>query len=132
MTETGPQRIVYVDDDHDLRVLFRTVLERAGYDGVLVTCGSGQELLDRVRVLRPDVIILDLRMPVMNGPDTLSALRQMEGVEDTPVIFLTGADKVHMQGEYERLGVIGVLHKPFSTKTLLSEICDLYHKAQAV
>jgi len=121
-----PRRIVYVDDDSDMRVIFRTALERKGYDGVLVTCGSGQELLDRVRVLQPDLIVLDLRMPQMNGPDTLEALREKEECGNIPVIFLTGAGKVDMHEEYQKLGVIGVIHKPFETGTLYDTILSLY------
>ncbi len=121
-----PERIVYVEDDPNMRMIFREALERNGYQGVLVTCGSGQELLDRVKVLNPDLIVLDLKMPEMNGPDTLGALRQTEGAEVIPVLFLTGADRVVMTEQYRQLGVIGVLHKPFNTATLFETILTLY------
>jgi len=118
MSDNFPERIVYVDDDQMLRDLVKTSLARAEEDFFVVTCSSGEELINRFRELQPDLILLDLNMPDMNGPDTIEALSKTSGWEETPFVFLTGSTNLSMIDEYKQLGVIGVVHKPFKPKEL--------------
>ena len=116
-----PQRIVFVDDDASIRKLARRILENYDPTLVLVTCATGQELLSRFRELQPDVVLLDLKMPGMTGPDVVETLRDKADGRDIPIIIVTGFP-VEMTEEYKRLGVIGVIQKPFYAATLPAEI----------
>lgn len=121
-----PERIVYVDDDKLLRKTVQQALEKAGQDIVLVTCSTGQELLSRFRELQPDVILLDLIMPDMDGPEVLERLSEARDGFVTPVIFVTKKSKVVMTEEYKRLGVIGVIHKPFNPDKLPQAVAAMW------
>jgi CheY-like chemotaxis protein len=80
-------RILYVDDDASMRELVRTVLAREA-DFSVVTCASGFEALIIVGQLRPDLILMDVAMPRMDGVQTLECLRAMELGHHTPVVLL--------------------------------------------
>ena len=125
-----PNRIVYVDDDFDIRQIVRASFEMED-DGKLVvaTCGSGSELISRLRELQPNLILLDLHMPEMDGPDVIDALRKNKDGEDVPIIFLTGDTKLVMEAHYKSLGVIGIIYKPFEPDQLLPEINKIWEKA---
>ena len=121
-----PERIVHVDDDMTVRTLVRESLDRAEGEVILVACSNGQELISRLRELQPDLILLDLVMPEMSGPDTVAALRDDPDGKDVPVIFMTGRSQVEMTEDYKHLGVIGVIHKPFSPNELPDQIGALW------
>lgn len=123
-----PHRIVFVDDDRPIIGLVEEIIKRASPDVVFVGCESGKEFLSRLWELNPDLILLDLDMPEMSGVDVVEALRDEEGAEDIPIIFMTGHLQVKMSEDYKALGVIGVLHKPFSSQDLASQISDLWVK----
>lgn len=126
-----PGRIVYVDDDFDVRQIVRAAFENYDKDKkvVMATCGGGQELISRLRELQPGLILLDLHMPEMNGPDTVDALREHEDGKDIPIIFLTGKKKVVMEDHYRNLGVIGIIYKPFDSDTLPQDVFKLWQDA---
>jgi CheY-like chemotaxis protein len=122
-----PQRLVFVEDQASVRKLVREALELAGLDIAFVTCSSGEELLNRLRELQPELILLDLKMPKMSGPDILDALRKSPDGIRVPVLFMTGT-KVEMTDHYRALGVIGVLHKPFDIEKLPEQIGELWRE----
>ena len=80
---------------------------------------------------RPDVILLDVMMPQMDGPGVLSALRRMEGLGETPVIFMTARAQSGEIDRFKTLGAIGVITKPFDPMTLASQVRDLLAEARA-
>lgn len=121
-----PERIVYVDDDPDLREIMTLIFEREGYERMFAVCGSGHELLQRLRVLQPELILLDLKMPDMDGPGVVSALKNHDMGARVPIIFVTGAVKVEMMEYYQSLGVLGVIHKPLDPAELFASIGALW------
>ena len=121
-----PKRLVFVDDEQDVRRVVKDVIERIHPNMMIVTCRSGEELLSRLRELQPDLILLDLKMPDMDGPGVVEALRQREEGQSVPVIFVTGATKVTMTDEYKDLGVIGVIHKPFDVMKFSETIGEFW------
>ncbi len=121
-----PKRVVYIEDDIQLRQLVRTALEEAEEDIVLVTCGSGEEFIARIRELQPELILLDMLMPDMNGPDIMEKLRGMPDATGVPFIFLTGKAKLVMTDHYKALGAIGVIHKPFDPIELPETIREMW------
>ncbi|MCB9983323.1 MAG: response regulator [Rhodospirillales bacterium] len=123
---TLPERIAYVDDEQDLRELLRVTLEDAGYGGALATCGSGREFLQRIRVLQPELILLDIKMPDMDGLAVIAELKTRDMGKDVPIVFVTGSMKLEMLERYKPLGVVGVIHKPLDLDRLVEDISALW------
>lgn len=127
-----PKRIVYVDDEPQARKTMKEALGGEEDDPhFLVTCATGRELIARLRELRPELILLDLRMPDMNGPDTIDALRKNPAYNNAPVIFVTDRQRVQMIEDYKALDVIGVLYKPLDAKKIRSQIEEIWRAREA-
>ncbi len=123
-------RVLYVDDDSDIRMVVQMALETLG--GFTVrACGSGQEALEVAPRFAPDLIVLDVLMPDMDGPSTLEALRSEADTADTPIVFMTArAQKEEIQ-RLEDLGALGVVVKPFDPMQLASTLRRLWDDRQA-
>lgn len=116
-----PLRVLLIDDEDDIRRVARLSLARVGKMDVVDVAG-GLEGLRRAEEDPPDVILLDVMMPGLDGPSTLAALRSNAKTAAIPVVFLTAKA---MPAEIERLkglGVRGVLIKPFDPMTLASDL----------
>jgi CheY-like chemotaxis protein len=114
-------KILIIDDDDDIRSIARLSLGRLGGMEV-IEAASGAEGVRKGRDEKPDVILLDVMMPAMDGSATLAALRSQPATSATPVIFLTAKA---MRVEIERLtglGAAGVLTKPFDPRTLPAQV----------
>ena len=114
-------KILIVDDEADIRRIARLGLAKVGKMDVVEAAG-GLEGIERAEAELPDVILLDVMMPQLDGPSTLARLRQNPATAAIPVLFLTA--KV-MPAEVERLrglGAVGVLAKPFDPMTLASQV----------
>lgn len=106
--------ILVVDDEEQIRAIFLAVLERKGHRVLLA--GDGAETLRLVRRERPDVIILDLVLPDMNGLVVLEHIRQMK--TSVPVIVVTGQGTDEIETQARALGVTDFLRKTFSLHEL--------------
>lgn len=84
-----PKKVLVVEDEEDLRTFYEDLLAAEGF--LVLEASNGQEGLDTATAQKPDVIILDLMMPVMDGKTMLRKLRQIQGFESLPVIVLTNA-----------------------------------------
>lgn len=123
--------ILYVEDDDDLRALARIALEAIG-GFTLKACGSGQEALDSVSAgYEPDLLLLDMLMPGMDGPTTLDGLRRLASTADTPAIFLTGKSQDEDIAHCISLGAVGVIPKPFDPMQLAQQVRSLWEQADA-
>jgi CheY-like chemotaxis protein len=114
-------RILYVDDEPDMRDIVSHALGREPSFDVR-SCGSGREALDIAAEWRPDLVLLDVVMPDMDGPTTLARLREIPAGQSVPVVFLTARSH---SSEVERLmglGAAGVIAKPFSPLNLAATI----------
>ncbi len=117
-------RILIIDDDDDVRTITRLSLGMVGGFEV-VEAKDGPEGVEKALRQPPDLILLDVMMPSMDGPQTLAALRSHASTADIPVVFLTA--KV-MRSEVDlltRLGATGVLSKPFDPMTLAADVLNL-------
>ncbi len=115
-------KILVIDDEEDLRSVCCMSLSMIG-GAEVVEAGSGPEGLEKAVIERPDVIILDLMMPEMDGTQVLLKLRDNPETSHIPVIFLTV--KGMFLGECERLkslGALAVLSKPFDPMLLMEQI----------
>ena len=117
-------KALIIDDDADIRFIVAMSLGRVGGMDV-IEAASGAEGARKAQEEKPDVILLDMMMPIMDGSGTLAVLRAQPETATTPVIFLTA--KI-LKSEVERmtaLGAAGVLTKPFDPRTLASDVLAL-------
>lgn len=114
-------KILYVEDESDIQAVARLSLEAFGGFDVRI-CSSGKEALELAPNYRPDLILLDVMMPGMDGPTTFQALRQAETTAKTPIIFMTAKVQAHEVQAYKDLGALGVISKPFDPMNLSTEI----------
>lgn len=121
----GLCRVLYVDDDPDIREIAGIALETVGGLSVRL-CASGPEAIREAPAFEPDLIMLDVMMPDMDGPETLQSLRGIPTLEKVPAVFLTA--KVHPEDieHLRRLDVVDVLTKPFDPMTLAQTLTNIW------
>lgn len=111
------QRIMHVDDDDSIRAIARVALERLG-GFAIESCSSGRESLQRVRAFAPQIILLDVMMPELDGPTTLELLKQEMDLGKVLVVFMTAKVQEQELARYRALGACDVIIKPFDPMTL--------------
>jgi CheY-like chemotaxis protein len=121
MADEALTRILYVEDDADIRSVAGFALEAVG-GFVLAACASGEEALAAAPGFAPQLLLLDVMMPGMDGPETLAALRASPGTAATPAVFMTAKVQPQEVARYRALGAIDVISKPFDPMTLSDEI----------
>lgn len=115
------KKVMLVDDEDDIRTIAELSLTHVGqWESVVVS--SGQEALELAVSEQPDLILLDVMMPGMDGPTTLLKLKENEQTHSIPVIFLTAKVQPNEVSEYLQLGAAGVVAKPFDPMMLPQEI----------
>ncbi len=114
-------RIMYVEDEPDIQTVARLALETLGGFTVEI-CSSGKEALDLAPAFQPQLILLDVMMPVMDGLETLTMLRKIARFADTPVIFMTAKVQPDEVAGYKAVGAVDVIPKPFDPMTLSSQV----------
>ena len=123
-------RILMVEDEPDIQAVARVALEVVGGFAVEM-CSSGKEALDQVLRHNPDLILMDVMMPGMDGPSTLKALRANPATAGFPVIFMTAKVQSHEVARYKEIGGLGVIAKPFDPMTLASMVRTLWEQEHA-
>lgn len=130
MADQALQRILYVEDEPDIQMVARIALEAVGGFQLLV-CSSGQEALAAAPAFAPDLILLDVMMPGLDGPATLAALRTLPGFEATPVVFMTAKVQASEVARYRQLGALNVIPKPFDPMTLAATVRGIWAACHA-
>ena len=120
MSASPLRRILFVEDDPDIQVVATMALESLGGFTVLA-CGSGSEALSRFDEFAPELVLLDVMMPGMDGPATLAALRQLPS-GGVPVVFMTARVQAHEIADYRQMGAVDVIAKPFDPMTLAATV----------
>lgn len=122
-------RALIVDDEEHIREVARLSLETMG-DWEVHCARSGHEALELARRSRPDVVLLDVMMPDLDGPSTLRRLREEAALGGIPVIFLTAKVQSRERRHLADLGIAGVIAKPFDPLTLSDQVLRLMGVAQ--
>ena len=113
--------LLLIDDDDDVREIAQLSLElNAGWN--VLAASSGAQGIEIARAKRPDAILLDVMMPVLDGPATLAQLRDDERTKSIPVVFLTAKARPTERDRLAGLDVAGVLAKPFDPMTLADQV----------
>jgi CheY-like chemotaxis protein len=123
-------KILYVEDDPDIQAIAVMVLDAiSGF--TLAACSSGAEAVSRAEAFAPDLILLDVMMPGMDGPETLQALRQLPSLVRTPVVFMTAKVQPQEVQGYLDLGAVGVIAKPFDPMTLADQLREIWARVES-
>ena len=121
------ERVVFVEDDPDITELIDIALNTIGGMSA-IGFSSGHTAINEAAAHAPQVILLDVMMPDIDGPETLKELRKLSDFEQVPAIFLTA--KVH-PNEIQRLrdlGADGVISKPFDPMTLADKLRAIWQE----
>jgi len=122
------KKILIVDDEDDILHFLELVLREKGYE--VATASGGHEALTKAQLERPDLVLLDIMMPQMDGWEVLKLLRVDEGTSQIPVAMLSARTeaKDRVQGLQE--GAIDYICKPFSLQALLGKIETIFSQVE--
>ena len=115
------RRVLCVEDDPDIRMIIEFSLATVGGLEVCL-CAGGQLALQQAPVFLPDLVLLDVMMPGLNGPETLAALRKLPCMQGVPIVFMTAKAMPDEVEELLQYGATGVIVKPFDPMTLPQNI----------
>ncbi|GGB30704.1 response regulator [Tistrella bauzanensis] len=122
------RHILLAEDEPDLRELVRISLAVVG--GLEVTvCEDGAQALAAFDAVRHDLVVLDVTMPGIDGPETLARLRRLPGGERVPVVFLTARQQPEDNLAFLAMGALHVIGKPFDPMTLANHLRVLWEQA---
>ena len=126
--DTQPlKHILYVEDDEDIRELVRISLEQTT-DYKIDLCASGQEAIDISEKISPQLVILDVMMPNIDGPAVLRHYQTLSKYQKTPFVFMTAKIRDSEIKQYQAMGISGIISKPFDPIQLGQMIEDIWHK----
>ncbi|MFA5113639.1 MAG: response regulator [Candidatus Margulisiibacteriota bacterium] len=126
MTDATPKKILVVDDEPDVASLLTLMLKSQGY--AVITAGDGQEALEKARGEAPDLILLDVMLPRMDGYKVARMLKFDENYSHIPIIMLTAKIQDRDKQTGLEMGANDYLTKPFDTTVLLDKIKDILEK----
>ena len=115
--KTRVAKILVIDDEPEITDIIEAFLKNAGYD--VRTENSSVMGIEKARAFLPDLILLDIMMPVMDGYQVCNELKKNPNTKHVPVIFLTGKDASHDEGKSFKVGGDMFIKKPFSCERLL-------------
>ena len=129
MTSGKLEKIMLVEDATDIQLVAKIALEKTG-GFVVEVCSSGAEALEKAEAFGPDLLLLDVMMPGMDGPETLRSLRKIPSIEKTPVIFMTAKVQPQEIAQYVELGALNVIAKPFDPMSLAKTVRTMWETSQ--
>ncbi len=123
-------RVLVVDDDPDIRLICSTNLTLDGFD--VIEAGDGQEGLERLDEGAPDLVLLDISMPVLDGFELATAVRRNARTRHVPLVFLTGEATREAEEQALAIGAAGFFTKPFDPSAISRFISDVLAGKQSV
>jgi DNA-binding response OmpR family regulator len=122
--------ILLIDDDQDDKFFFATALQYVDENIQLYTAGNGVDALDKLRFVKPDVILLDLIMPRMNGVVFLNMIKRNKNLRDIPVIIYTTDMSVFQETELLNAGADQIIIKPINLTGTIEKIREILHPSE--
>jgi two-component system alkaline phosphatase synthesis response regulator PhoP len=123
------RKILVVDDELDLTQMIQDRLEMSGYQ--VITASNGKEGLEKAVEEKPDIMLLDVNMPVMNGFETLEALRKKPESTDCVVMMMTVRSQKEDFARAEACGIEDYVVKPFELGALIEKIDEVLERCKA-
>ena len=115
MTDKQPVVLV-ADDEEDIKVVLRMFLEAVGYE--VVTAFDGLDALEQIKSAKPDVVLMDIMMPVIDGIEVVRQMKATPGIRDIPVVMLTAAAQSDMVERAIQAGAADYIVKPFEPEAV--------------
>jgi two-component system OmpR family response regulator len=125
MIRADLRTVLYVDDEPDIREVVELSLGLIENVQV-VTCESGKQALGVLPDVRPDLVLLDVMMPDLDGPGTLKAMRAHPALKHIPVVFMTAKAMPQEVAKFRELGAASVIAKPFDPMTLGEQVLKIW------
>ncbi|AJW62135.1 Transcriptional regulatory protein YycF [Elizabethkingia miricola] len=120
------KKIIIADDEHKILMSLEYSFKKSGYDVFIAR--DGTEVLDFFKTMVPDVILLDIMMPNLDGYSTLKIIKEQENLKNTKVIFLSAKNNPKDIVKGLEMGADAYITKPYSIKKLIQQIEDLFNK----
>lgn len=121
------KRLLYVEDEPDIRAVAQVALQHiGGFD--LKVCESGEQAVREAVAFSPDMVLLDVMMPGMDGPGTLRALRALPELQAVPMAFMTAKVQPDEVAQFVAMGAVDVIAKPFDPMTLADQVRALWER----
>ena len=121
-------RILYAEDEPRIQFVTKMALERIG-GFTVATCSSGPEALAIAPEFDPDLVLIDVRMPGMSGPETLEELRRLPKLANIPVVFMTANVMKEDVERYRAMGAAEVIAKPFEPTELPDRLREIWSRS---
>ncbi|HEX7113570.1 MAG TPA: response regulator [Steroidobacter sp.] len=124
MRSHKPSLVLYVDDEPDIREIVQMALALEGLEVHL--CESGEEALEALPRIKPDLVLLDVMMPRLDGPGTLERMRATSELASIPVVFVTAKAMPQEIKRFKELGAAAVIAKPFDPMQLGRQVLSIW------
>jgi len=124
---TTLKKVMCVEDDADIRNILQFSLESIGGFAVCA-CSGGLQAINQVVAFRPDLVLLDVMMPGLTGPQTLERLREMDCMRGVAVVFLTAKAFAHEVDALIKQGATDVIVKPFDAVALPEQLAQIWDR----
>lgn len=119
----GQKKILVVDDEEDMQKLLKIRLEQENF--IVITAGDGEKGVKAAELEMPDLVILDIMMPNMDGYSCLKEIRKIQKIKDTPVLMLSGKEEEKIRDLFAFQKISGYVEKPFELDNLVSKIKEI-------
>lgn len=126
MPNTRLDKVMLIEDDLDISSLVKYVLQKNG-KLIVKNFSSGKEALQAINSFAPDLILLDVMMPEMDGVETFKEIRKISMCQSVPIVFLTAKAQKEEVASYLKLGVTAVITKPISVIKLLDDVFEVWN-----
>ena len=117
------KKILVVDDEEDIQKLLKIRLEQESF--AVITAGDGEAGIKAAELEMPDLIILDIMMPKMDGYTCLKEIRKIQKIKDTPILMLSGKEEEKVRDLFAFQKISGYMEKPFELDDLVSKIKEI-------
>lgn len=119
-------RAVIIDDNQNNLLLEKDLLEVAGFE--VFEAENATDGIAVIRKERPDIIVMDVRLPDMRGPEAAKILRRDPGTQDIPIVFVTASVMVEGREELSKIGNSGFIGKPINTRTFAKQVSEFIRR----
>ncbi|MDQ6992526.1 MAG: response regulator [Mariprofundus sp.] len=123
------KRILYADDELDLQQVATIALEMVG-GFTLKICNSGLEAVAAYEAFAPQLMLFDVMMPDLGGPEAFEKIKRLSVYQQTPIIFMTAKNKPAEIQQYLNMGALAVIAKPFDPMSLASELQTIWENRE--
>lgn len=120
------KKILYAEDDLDIRKITLMILELSEF--TIESCINGQEVIEKAPIFKPQLMLLDVMMPGIDGVTAFQRLQSQDDTKNIPAIFMTAAVSSKDVEKYLAMGAIGVIAKPYDPTIFVDEITNIYNK----